>query len=84
MAADLRPLIAELASRADDFLADVKERSRAREVIADELSVEYPQLDAAARQALIAGVMAVLEDEDFFGVEYAGDAFSDDDASDEG
>lgn len=84
MAADLRPLIADLASRADDFLAGIKERPRAREEIADELSAEYPQLDAATRQTVIAGVMAVLEEEDFFGTEYVGDAFSDDDPSHEG
>lgn len=83
MAADLRPLIAELASRADDFLAGVSERPRARETIADELSAEYPQLDEASRQSVVAGVMALLEDEDFFGTEYVGDAFSDDDASTE-
>ena len=84
MAADLRPLIADLASRADDFLAGIKERSRAREEIAELLTLEYPQLDALTRQSVTAAVMSVLEAEDFFGTQYVGDAFADDDASDAG
>jgi hypothetical protein len=83
MAADLRPLISDLASRADDYLAGVSDRARARELIADELAVECPQLDAAARQQVIAAVITVLEHEDFFGTEYVGDAMADDDAAEE-
>jgi hypothetical protein len=78
MTADLRLIIADLASRADDFLAEARERGPARAGIAEELSLSYPDLDGAHRAAAVAGVMSVLEEEDFFGIEFCGDAFAED------
>lgn len=79
MAADLRPIIAEIADRADDFLAGVKERPHARAGIEELITMDYPELDPDSRAAVVKGVMTILEDEDFFGTEYVGDAFSDPD-----
>ena len=45
--------------------------------------MDFPQLGAADRAAVIAGVMAVLEDEDFFGTEFVGDPFADDEPGDD-
>ena len=77
MPADLRPLIAEIASQADDFLAGTRDRAQARAGIAELLTMDYPHLDGEGRAAAIAGVMAVLEAEDFFGIEFCGDPFDD-------
>lgn len=75
---NLGPLIDDIASRSDDFLQGVTDRAAARAGIADLLTVEYGTLPAPARQQVIAGVMTVLEADDFFGVEFVGDAFRDD------
>lgn len=72
-------LIAEIAGRADDFLEGVTDRARARAGVAELLTAEYVPLPAPARRQVIDGVIAVLESEDFFGVEFVGDAFRDDD-----
>jgi hypothetical protein len=66
----------DLASRSDDFLAGIRDRAQARPRIAEELTLEYPGLDPAARAAIINGVMWILEDEDFFGIQFVGDPFS--------
>ena len=83
MPADLRPIIDEIASRADEFLADTSDRAQARAGIAELLTMDYPTLNAADRAVVITGVMSVLEDEDFFGTEFVGDAFRDEDEEDE-
>lgn len=75
---NLRPLIDDIASRSDDFLDGVTDRAQARAGIAELLTVEYAALPATARQPVIDGVIAVLEADDFFGVEFVGDAFRDD------
>ena len=75
---NLRPLIADIASRSDDFLAGVTDRAQARAGIAELLTIECGALPAAARSQVIDGVIAVLEADDFFGVEYVGDPFRDD------
>lgn len=74
----LRPIIAEIASRADDFLAGTTDRAQARAGIAELLTMDYSQLAAADRTIVIAGVMSLLEEEDFFGTEYVGDPFRED------
>lgn len=79
MAGDLRPIIDEIADQADDFLAGARDRAQARAGIAEVLTMDYPDLVPADRTAVIAGVMKVLEEEDFFGAEFVGDPFSDDD-----
>mgnify|MGYP001599611103 CR=1 FL=1 len=80
MPLDLRPIIDEIASRADDFLAGGTDRAHARAGIAELVNMDYPQLDAADRGHVTAGVMAVLEAEDFFGTEFVGNPFDDDEA----
>jgi hypothetical protein len=80
MAADLRPIIDEIADRADDFLEGTQDRAQARAGIAELLTMDYSQFNPADRAVIIAGVMSVLEDEDFFGTEFVGDPFKDDEA----
>jgi hypothetical protein len=74
---DLSPIIQEIASQADDFLAGASNREQGRAGIAELLTADYPQLDPADRKTVTDGVMAILEDEDFFGTEFAGGAFDD-------
>ena len=73
---DVTPLIDQIADRADDFLAGIRDRAQAREAIAELLAADYPTLDAATSAAVTAGVMAILEAEDFFGLEFVGDPFA--------
>lgn len=79
MPGDLRPIIDDIANRADDFLAGVQDRRQARAGIEELLTMDYPGVLGSDRTVVITGVMSVLEDEDFFGTEYVGDAFRDDD-----
>lgn len=75
---------AALAARADDFLAGIRDRGLARAGIADELTMEHPGLEPAARAIVVDYVMEILADEDFFGIEFVGDPFSEpEDAVDE-
>ena len=83
MAADLRPIIDDIANRADDFLAGDRDRSHARAGIEEVITMDYPTLQPADRTIVVTGVMSVLEDEDFFGTEFVGDPFSEPDESDE-
>ncbi len=80
---DLRPIIDEIANRADDFLAGVTDRTQARAGIEELLTMDYPGIDGIDRTVVITGVMSVLEDEDFFGTEFVGDPFSDPDDAEE-
>jgi hypothetical protein len=77
MPADLRPIIDEIANRADDFLAGARDRNQARAGIEEVITMDYPTLNPPDRSVVITGVMSVLEDEDFFGTEFVGDPFSD-------
>lgn len=83
MAADLRPIIDDIASRADDFLAGTRDRAQARAGIEEVLTMDYPELPPPDRTIIVAGVMTVLEDEDFFGTEFVGDPFTDNDEEDD-
>lgn len=83
MPADLRPIIDEIANRADDFLAGARDRAQARAGIEEVLTMDYPSLVPSDRALVVAGVMTILEAEDFFGTEFVGDPFSDDEAEDE-
>lgn len=82
MASDLRPIIDEIADQADDFLAEARDRAQARAGISELLTMDYAMLTPDERAAVIAGVMQVLEAEDFFGTEFVGDPFSDEDDPD--
>lgn len=74
---NLRPIIDEIASQADDFLAGVTDRKEARAGIAEFITMEYPQLGPEDRKLVSDHVMAVLEDESFFNGGYAGHSFDD-------
>ena len=73
MAADLRPIIDEIANRADDFLTGTTDRSQARAGIEEVITMDYPGLTPLDRSLVVKGVMVGLEDEDFFGTEFVGD-----------
>jgi len=80
---ELRPIIDDIASRADDFLAGVRDRTQARAGIEEAITIDYPGIDPADRREIVTGVMQVLEDEDFFGTEFVGDPFSEPEEPDE-
>ena len=77
MTADLRPIIEDIANRADEFLGDTRDRMHARAGIEEVITMDYSVLNVADRKVVVSGVMGVLEDEDFFGTEFVGDPFSD-------
>jgi len=77
MRPNLPLIIGDLADRADDFLAGAKDRAQGRAGIEEAITMDYPGLAAADRAAVVQGVMAILEDEDFFGTEFVGDPFAD-------
>ena len=79
MEADLPTIIDEIANQADDFLAGARDRAQARAGISELLTMDYPQLTPPERTMVTDGVMKVLEEEDFFGTEFVGDPFSDED-----
>lgn len=83
MAANLRPIIDEIASQAEDFLAGAKDRDQAQAGISELITMDYAQLSPPDRTLVVAAVMSVLEAEDFFGTEFVGDPFRDDEAPEE-
>lgn len=78
----LEALIAEIADQADVFLDGVTDRAQARAGIAEQINLDYFELNPGDRKAVTEGVMAVLEAEEFFGIEFVGDPFSDDGSND--
>ena len=79
MSVDLRLIIDDIAHRADDFLGGTRDRAQARAGIEEVITMDYGELIPSDRKAVIAGVMSVLEEEDYFGTEFVGDPFSDSD-----
>ena len=79
----LAQLIADIASRADDFLAGATSREQGRAGIAEYLNIEHFHLTPEQRKQVTDGVMRVLESEDFFETEFCGDPFKDDESSDD-
>ncbi len=75
----LSALIDEIANQADEFLDGVAGRKQGRAGIEEFITMEHPGLDPAVRKQIVDGVMAVLESEDFFGTEFVGDPFADED-----
>lgn len=75
---NLSDIIQEIASQADDFLAGASNREQGRAGISELITLDYPELNPADRKTVTDTVMAILEDEDFFGTEFAGGAFDDD------
>lgn len=75
---DLRAIIEQIASEADDFLAGASDRAQARAGIAELLNMDFFELSPTDRQQVTDGVMAILEEEEFFDEEYVGNPFADD------
>ena len=75
---DLAVIIDEIARQADEFLAGATDRAQARAGIAELLNMDYADLNPEQRGAVTRGVMAILEAEEFFGIEFVGDPFTDD------
>ncbi|MEI6464231.1 MAG: hypothetical protein WCQ89_05875 [Verrucomicrobiota bacterium] len=73
-------IVDEIASRVDDFLPVHSDRAQARAAIANFMTLDYPEVPPELRPEVIRGVMALLEVDDFFGIEFVGDAFADEDA----
>ena len=69
---DLRSLIEEIASQADDFLAGAANRKEARAGIDELINADHPRLSPADRQKIAEGVMAILENEGFFEFNHPG------------
>ena len=78
---NLRPIIDEIASQADDFLDGVTSREQARAGIAEYITMDYPGLVPADRKLVSDGVMSVLEAESFFNGGFAGHSFDDESES---
>lgn len=76
-------IIHDIAAQADDFLADAKDRRQGRAGIEEFVTLEHPTLGPVDRKRIVDGVMAVLEEEDFFGTEFVGDPFADEPSSEE-
>lgn len=83
MADHLSQIIAEIADQADDFLEDVRDRAQAKAGISELITMDYSNLSPTDRASVVAGVMQVLEHEDFFDTEFVGDPFADDDEAGE-
>jgi hypothetical protein len=71
---DLRPIIDDIASRADDFLAGAANRKEARAGIDELINAAHARLSPGDRQKIAEGVMAILENEGFFEFNYPGSA----------
>lgn len=83
MPADLRHIIDEIARQADEFLAGATDRKQGRAGIEEFLTLEYADLSPSDRKQVVDGVMHVLEDESFFGTEFVGDAFKEEEEKEE-
>lgn len=65
-AVDLQRIIDDIADQADEFLATASNRAQARAGIEELLTAEHSALAAGERAQVVAGVMAILENEGFF------------------
>ncbi len=67
---NLNNLVDEVANEADAFLVAVEGRKETRDAIADYVSENYPDLSRKEHNVVVNGVLQILENEDFFGVEH--------------
>ena len=65
---DLQPIINETADQADDILADVTSSKDARSVLTEYLKDAYPKLDPDDRLIVVARILQILDEEEFFSV----------------
>jgi hypothetical protein len=63
---DLSAIIEDFANRADDLLADAANRKEAEADLTEALAAQYPKLSPADRRKVVAGVLAILDEEGFF------------------
>jgi hypothetical protein len=74
---ELNHIIAEITDQADEFLGDKPHRDHAQSALETLIERDYFELSAANRTTVIAGVLAALEAEERFGMEFVGDPFKD-------
>ena len=74
---NLRPIIDEIASQAEDFLKGISDRQIARGELTEFIALEYSGLIPGDRKIVSDAVMAFLEDENFFDGGFAGHSFAD-------
>ena len=74
---NLRPIIDEIASQAEDFLKGHSDRKRARAELTEFIAHEYSGLIPADRKIVTDEVMAFLEEENVFEGGFAGHSFAD-------
>lgn len=80
---NLREIIDQIASEADDFLAGASNRAEARAGVNELINADYFSLTPPERQAVADGVMAILEEEGFFDSTPGGGTGDDDTDEDE-
>jgi len=59
-------LIDATASEADTFLAGISSMTEARAAILDHLKTRFPKLSPSDHPLIVAGVLAILQEEGFF------------------
>ena len=62
----LKPIIADIADQADDFLEGVTTHADARAAVSKQLTIKYPRLPGLERGKVIAEVLSILDREGFF------------------
>ncbi|MEI8090368.1 MAG: hypothetical protein WCG63_12340 [Opitutaceae bacterium] len=77
---NLAPLIVDLMDRSEDLIPADTDRIVAHTLLLEELSLEYPDLDAHQRSQIVLSVLAQLIANDRFGWEFCGDISADDTA----
>jgi hypothetical protein len=80
---NLSPFIADLLDRSEDLIPTNTDRAAARTLLLDELSLEYPDLNALQRGQIVLSVLAQLTANDRFGWEFCGDISADELAPDD-
>ncbi len=81
---NLRPIIDDIASQADEFLAACTDRTQARAGITEFLALEHPRLAPADRKTVTDHVLAILEEEDFFSTRFVDSFDADQDPAESG
>ena len=74
---NLRPIIDEIASQAEDFLKGITDRKRARAELTEFVALDYAGLSLDDRKIVTDAVMAFLEEENVFEGGFAGHSFDD-------
>ena len=74
---NLRPIIDEIASQAEEFLKGITDRQIARAELTEFIALEYSGLIAADRKIVTDAVMAFLDEENVFQGGFAGHSFAD-------